>query len=131
MSHRQEQAESTLMRAISQVLQRQVSDPRITGLVSITRIQVSPDLKDAYVYVSVLPEQHQNKTLHGLRHAAGHIHSLVRKLVAMRSVPKLDFRLDESIKKQAAVEQAIREGLERTEQEQPQSQATDPGNQVN
>jgi ribosome-binding factor A len=123
MSRRKEQVESTLMRTIAQVLQRQISDPRIVGLVSITRVKVSPDMKEAYVYVSVMPQKYESKTLHGLRHATGHIHGLVCKLVALRQVPRLDFRLDESLKKQAAVELAIRDGLQRTGE--PQTQPTD------
>lgn len=115
MTKRIEQVESTLRRAIAEVLQRQISDPRIEGLVSITRVKVSPDLREAYVHVSVLPEKHQKKTLYGLRHAAIHIQALVRKKVALRVVPHLDFRLDTSLKKQAEVMGAIQQAIDRTE----------------
>jgi len=113
MSHRIQQAESLLQRTIAQVLQRQVSDPRIAGLVGVTRVKVSPDLKQAQVYVSVMPEKYEKRTLAGLRHASVHIQGKVKKLVALRSVPHLQFELDRSIKNQAAVEAAIRGGLER------------------
>lgn len=112
MSHRKEQVQSTLKRAISQVLARQISDPRIVGMISITQIDISPDLRNAKVYVSVLPEKYQQRSVHGLRHAASHIYSLVCKVVALRIVPKLDFRLDESLKKQDAVFEDIRRGIE-------------------
>jgi len=112
MSHRKEQVQSTLKRAISQVLATQISDPRIVGMISVTQIDISPDLRNAKVYVSVLPEKYQKRSVHGLRHAAGHIYSLVCKVVALRIVPKLDFRLDESLKKQNAVFDDIRRGLE-------------------
>ena len=114
MSHRIAQVESTLKRAISEVLQRRISDPRIEGLISITRIQISPDLHNAYVYVSILPEQKQRKVIAGLRHATKHIQSLVRKAVAMRAVPQLEFRLDEGLKREADVLGAIRRAAERT-----------------
>ncbi|MEX0654000.1 MAG: 30S ribosome-binding factor RbfA [Phycisphaeraceae bacterium] len=114
MTHRIAQIESTLKRAIAQVLQREIADPRIEGMISITRIQVSPDLHDAYVYVSVLPEEKQRKTVAGLRHAARHIHNLVKQAVALRTVPRLEFRLDESIKKQAEIYDAIRRATDRT-----------------
>ena len=112
MSHRKEQVQSTLRRAISQVLARQISDPRIVGMVSITKIDISPDLRNAKVYVSVLPDKYQQRSVHGLRHAAKHIYSLVCKIVALRIVPKLDFRLDENLKKQNDVFDDIRRGLE-------------------
>lgn len=114
MSHRIAQVESTLKRAISEVLQRRISDPRIEGLISITRIQISPDLHDAYVYVSILPQEKQKKVIAGLRHATRHIQSLVRKAVAMRTVPHLEFRLDETLKREADVLGAIHRAAERT-----------------
>lgn len=123
MSHRKEQVQSTLQRAISQVLARQISDPRIVGMISVTRIDISPDLRNAKVYVSVLPEKYQQRSVQGLRHASGHIYSLVCKVVALRIVPKFDFRLDESLKKQDAVFEDIRRGLEQdkiiTDHDQP------------
>lgn len=109
MSYRKQQVESTLLRSISGVLARQLSDPRIVGLISVTRVDVSADLRHATVYVSVLPENASSRAIHGLRHAAGYIHSLVCKAVAMKTVPHLDFRLDASLKKQAGVLRALRE----------------------
>ena len=114
MTHRIEQVESILHRAVSQVLQRQIADPRIQGMISITRIKVSADMRNATVYVSVLPESKQNLTLKGLRHANRHIHALASKLVALRIMPRLEFRLDESLKKQASLHQAIQEGIQRS-----------------
>ena len=117
MSPRIAQIESLLKRAVSQVLAAGLSDPRVTGMVSVTKVTVSPDLHDAYVFVSVLPAKNQKRTLYGLRHAAAHIHGKLCKLVDLQSVPHLDFRLDDSIKKQAAVLAAIDRGLaqERTD----------------
>lgn len=112
MSKRTEQIESVLIRSISKVLSRQIADPRISGMVSVTRVDVSPDLHEAYVYVSVMPARHEKKTIYGLKHAAGYIESLVRKDVRLRQVPHFDFRLDSSLKTSAAVFDAIKRGLE-------------------
>ena len=108
MSHRKEQVESLMKKALAEVIARRLSDPRIEGMISITRIDCSPDLRDCMVYVSVLPDHVQKKTLNGLRHAAPHIHHKVKQLVALKTVPHLDFRLDASLKKQAEVLDAIR-----------------------
>jgi len=113
MSYRKKQTESALVRAISQVLVRDISDPRIVGMVSVTRVDMSPDKRRAKVYVSIIPEQYTSKTFHGLRHAASHIYSKLCHVVAMRSVPRLEFCLDETLKKQAAVFEAISLGIER------------------
>lgn len=114
MSHRREQVESLLTQALSQVLQRDVSDPRIVGMVSITRISVSPDLKQATVYVSVLPDKYESRTIHGLQDASGHLHKQLMKRVALRIVPRLHFQLDDSLKKQSAIFEAIHEGMARS-----------------
>ena len=120
MSHRIAQVESTLRRAIAQVLQRQIADPRIVGMVSITQVRVTADMATAFVYVSVLPEQHQKKTLYGLKHAARHIQGLTRKLVALRQVPHFEFRLDETLKRENSVYGAIDQAMTRTQTEDTQ-----------
>lgn len=107
MNHRIEQIESTLRKALAQVLQRKISDPRIRGLVSITDVDVSPDMKRARVLVSVLPEQYGKRTLAGLRAADRHIQSEVKKLVALRLVPHLHFELDQTLKRADEVFNAI------------------------
>ena len=111
MSHRRQQLESSLQRAIGAVLAEGLGDPRIKGLVSVTSVSVSPELKQATVYVSVMPAPQQDLTLHGLRHAAGHIQTLVSRQVRARHVPHLDFQIDESIKRQAEVLAAIHEAV--------------------
>ena len=110
MTIRQQQVESVLKRNISQVLATKVGDPRIRGMVSVTQVEVTADLRTAFVYVSVLPADDASRTLHGLRSAAGHIQRLALKNVSLRRAPQLDFRIDESLKKQAELFAAINEG---------------------
>ncbi|MCC7203759.1 MAG: 30S ribosome-binding factor RbfA [Phycisphaeraceae bacterium] len=107
MSHRKEQIEAMLQKAVSQLLATKLADPRLEGLVSITRVDLTPDFSDATVYVSVLPQRNESRALYGLSHAAGHIQSLLRKATALRSVPRLNFKIDGSLKKQDDVLDAI------------------------
>ena len=120
MTHRIEQIESTLQKALAQVLQRKISDPRIRGLVSITGVDVSQDMKLAKVAVSVLPEQYAKRTLAGLRAADRHIQSEVKKLVALRIVPHLRFELDASLKRAEEVYEAIDQATDQETNEQAQ-----------
>ncbi|MCX5659006.1 MAG: 30S ribosome-binding factor RbfA [Planctomycetota bacterium] len=114
MSIRKAQIESALRRAVSEVLSRHgAADPRIVGLVSVTRIDVSPDLHQAQVYVSVIPERHQKRTIAGLRAATRFIQGQVSKAMTMKTMPHLEFRLDETLKKEAEVFDAIRRGVHR------------------
>jgi ribosome-binding factor A len=128
MSFRKQQIESVLKRVISQLLARKISDPRIVGMVSITHVDVSPDMAQAMVYVSVLPQDHEKTTAAGLNHAASYIHGLVRKQVTFKTVPHLAFKLDHDIKKESAIFQAINRGVarerpDRTETEGRESDA--------
>ncbi|MCC6676811.1 MAG: 30S ribosome-binding factor RbfA [Phycisphaerales bacterium] len=107
MSRKTEQLASTLQRALQEVIARGLNDPRITGLITITSVRISPDLREAVVMVSVLPEEKQELVVHGLKHAAPHIRREIGENIRSRQLPTLHFRLDESLKKQAAVIRAI------------------------
>lgn len=108
MSHRRQQMESTLQKVIGKIFATGLADPRIRGMVSVTSVSVSPDMRNATVGISVIPQEYQKTTWHGIRHAAKHIQSLVLKQMKIRQVPRLDFVLDESLKKGAEVLDAIR-----------------------
>ncbi len=103
MSKRLEQIQSTLLRAIQEEIARGLQDPRASGLITVTGIDVSPDLKNATVLVSVLPDQKQDLTMHALRSAAKHLRRRISQRVAMAEVPELTFKTDASIKKHADI----------------------------
>ena len=125
MSHRIAQVEATLKKAIAEVLQRDMADPRIDGFISITRVKISSDMRNATIFVSVMPEEKESKNIHGLRHATGHIRTLVLKKMATRTVPRFKFTLDESLKKQAAVMEAIHRGSDKTPPQQDEAPSSD------
>lgn len=112
MSRRIEQLESSLQRGIATVLGRRLSDPRIEGMVSVTAVQVAPDLTEARVHVSIIPAEKEETTLQGLRHAAGRIRAQLDKELRTRNLPRLEFLLDRSLKKQAEVLDTLREVAE-------------------
>jgi ribosome-binding factor A len=107
MSLYTDQIASVLRRAVQTVIERGLNDPRMRGLTSVTEVKVAPDLSQAVVSVSVMPAEQAELNLHALRHAAGHIRSVVGRRVQMRRIPRLIFRLDHSIKKEAATLAAI------------------------
>lgn len=113
MSHRPEQLASSIHHAVQQVLAKGLSDPRVSGLITITSVKVSKDLRDATILFSVLPEDRQDLTLHGLRNAERHIRRQAGELIDIRQLPAFHFKLDASPKKQAAV----LESLERVREE--------------
>jgi ribosome-binding factor A len=100
-SRRLEKISKIIQTTVSEVIQNHLSDPRITGLIGVTRVQVSPDLRLARVFLSVVgtdPKQ-EGLTLQAVKHARGYIQTRLADTLTTRTCPRLDFQLDESIKK--------------------------------
>lgn len=86
-----------LMKAISHIITYELKNPDVTGLVSVTKVKVTPDLKYAKVYISLLNSKNVNTTMQGLKDSAGFIRSQVAKTVNLRITPELVFEYDDSI----------------------------------
>lgn len=110
MSIRTDKIASVIRHAVQDVISRGLGDPRIRGLVSITRVDVTADLSEAKVHVSVLPAKHEDLTMHGLEDAAGHIQHEIAPAITSRRLPRLRFVRDDSMKKQAQLDAALRAG---------------------
>lgn len=78
-------------------LLRELKDPRVSGLISITNVEVTPDLRFAKVYVSVLETERAKDTLKGLKSAGGYLRRELGTRLNLRHTPQLDFVLDDSI----------------------------------
>ena len=109
MNHQREQLESSLQRMVAKVIQGGLADPRIRGMISVTKVKVVDDGRTAAVSVSVMPEQHESRSLHGLQSSAKHIRIEVGKLLRIRTMPHLRFELDRSLKKQAEIYATLQE----------------------
>jgi ribosome-binding factor A len=96
-------------RALQAELARGLNDPRVQGMVSITEVVLTPDLAEARVHVSVLPEDRASLTLSGLRAAAGFLRRRVMDETRIGRVPRIEFELDARLKREAALEAALRE----------------------
>jgi ribosome-binding factor A len=109
-SIRQKKVAAQIQRIVAIVLQREVADPRVDGLVSVTRVDVTPDLREAKVWLSVLGGKRTPTTvLEGIKSAGRHIQNEVANNLAMRFAPRLTFLLDETLKKQAEILKKIAE----------------------
>ena len=76
---------------------RTVKDPRVQGLISITRVDTTADLKYAKVYVSVLDKQDADQVVKGLKSAAGYLRRELGHALTLRATPELTFIRDDSI----------------------------------
>ena len=109
-SHRVERVAAQLRQEISEIIVRDLKDPRI-GMASITEVKLSPDLRNATVKVSVVGEADgRQAAIDGLEHAKGFIRrELGLRLSNLRFAPDLHFQLDEGIAYSVRVSQLLRE----------------------
>jgi ribosome-binding factor A len=132
MSQHSNQIESVLRRAVQDVLMRGLNDPRVRGLISVTKVELSSDYADATIWCSVLPEEHGPLSIRGIESAAKWIRREAAEKVRLRRMPRLRFKLDGTLKKQAEVIAAIQEGLQRDESDRQRrtGEMTDPDEPV-
>ncbi len=128
MTLRTERVASLVQGAVQQVLARGLSDPRVRGLVTVTGVVVSQDLKHATVRISVMPAEHADLTLHGLKAASRHIRHKIADAVALPDAPRLTFKLDRGASHQAGVLEALaRVRAEEESADVPRADAPDEG----
>jgi ribosome-binding factor A len=102
-STRQQRIQQLLIEEVSDILRREVKDPRI-GFITVTGADVSPDLRHARVYVSILgSEEQQAEALKGLRSAARFIRREFGNRADLRVTPELEFRIDTAIAQGARI----------------------------
>ena len=122
---------STIQKELAQMIMRELNDPRLPSITSITRVKVSTDLSIADVYVSIMgtPGQ-QSAGLNALKHSAGLMRTKLTKQLTLRQAPFLKFHIDEGLKKELEVmdllDQVAKENAEidrkRAEQEETRSE---------
>ncbi len=100
MTRRSERTSKLIQQEISELLERQVNDPRLTNLISVTGVSVSPDLKYAKVFVSILGnETNKRDMLAGLNTASGFLRKEVATHLRLKYAPQLSFHYDDSIER--------------------------------
>ncbi|MEG9296698.1 30S ribosome-binding factor RbfA [Mangrovibacillus sp. Mu-81] len=108
MSHRANRVGEQMKKELSDIIGRKIKDPRI-GFVTVTDVQVSGDLQQAKVYITVLGgEDQRENTLKGLAKAKGFIRSEVGQRVRLRKTPEIIFEFDESIEYGNHIETLLR-----------------------
>ena len=110
MNRRVDRVNSMLREQISQVLVDELSDPRLSSMVSVIRVSCARDLSTAKVVVSVLGSPDEKKaTLAGLRSAAGYVRKSLLGRTSLKRVPAVDFIVDDSIERGAELLRLIDE----------------------
>ncbi len=120
MSRRTERINNLIRQEISELLQREMRDPRLAGLVTITRVTTSPDLHHAKVYVSVIgTKKNELEVIQALTSASGFLRKELGRRVRIKTVPELAFAYDEVVAQASHVLQLIEEVSTETGEEDP------------
>ena len=96
-TERLERVSERIKQEVAQILQQELKDPRV-GFVTVTRVKITPDLRHATVYYSLLEQKGKSsETESGLKSAAGYIRRILGSRLEIKVTPEVRFRLDPSI----------------------------------
>lgn len=107
-SRRPERVRGLIQETVAEILQREVKDPRVEG-VTLTGVDITPDLKLAKIYFSTLQPEHQEAALAGLKSAAGYIKRQIATRLQLRHTPELRFLYDTTLEKANRLESLLRQ----------------------
>jgi ribosome-binding factor A len=106
VTRRQKQVNSLIQKELGDLLEKRVGDPRL-DFVTIVAVEVSPDLRQAHIYVSALGDQQE--AMKGFDHAASFLRRELGSRLALRYVPELIFHLDTSLERGERIDQLLEE----------------------
>lgn len=97
VNNRLDRINEELKRELSNIINYEVKNSNVTGMISVTKVKISPDLAHARVSVSMINSKNTKQTLAGLKSASGFIRSRIAEKMNLRITPEFIFELDESL----------------------------------
>lgn len=107
-SNRMDKIEEELKREISNIINYELNNSNITGMISVTKVKVTPDLRYARIYVSMI-NSNKKKTLEALKKSSGYIRTQIAHKVNLRVTPELVFELDDSMEYGAKIDSILKD----------------------
>jgi ribosome-binding factor A len=105
---RSDRVAEAIREEVATFLAEEVKDPRVTGLVTVTGVEITRDLRHAKVFVGVMGTDVERKsTFEGLDSVAGYLRARVGRALQLRLAPEISFRPDESIARAARIEDLL------------------------
>lgn len=96
---------------LSNIIGYDLKNPNVTGMISVTKVKVTADLKYAKVYVSILNSKNIKETMEGLKKSSGYIRTELAKRINLRNTPELIFEIDDSMEYGAKIDSILKEIL--------------------
>lgn len=108
-SNRMNKIDEELKKEISSIISTELKNPHLTGLISVSAVKTTPDLKYAKVSVTMIGEKSKKENLSILKQSSGHIRSLIAKRINLRNTPELIFEFDESLEYGTRIDQILKD----------------------
>lgn len=108
-SNRMNRINEELKKEISNIINYELKNPHMTGLISVTKVITTPDLRFARVYVSMINVKSKKEALAILKKSAGFVRSEIAKKVNLRTTPEIIFLFDESIEYGSRIDNIIKD----------------------
>ena len=108
-SSRMNKIDEELKKEIGSIISLELKNPHLTGLISVTKVKTTPDLRYAKVYVSMINEKSKKENLAILKQSSGYIRSVIAKKINLRTTPELVFEFDESIEYGSKIDEILKD----------------------
>ncbi len=109
INSRMNKIDEELRKEISSIISTDLKNPHLTGLISVTKVKTTPDLRFAKVYISMINEKSKKENLSILKQSSGYIRSSIAKKINMRYTPELIFEFDESIEYGSRIDEILKD----------------------
>ena len=106
---RTERIEEEIKKVASHVIDQELKDPRLSGLISITKVSVTKDLKYCKIFVSILGSQDIDETMKALKSGAGVVRKAIGDNIRMHSTPEVKFEFDDSLEYGEKIQRIIKD----------------------
>lgn len=107
-SNRMNKIDEEIKKEISTIISTELKNPHLTGLISVTKVKTTPDLRFARVYVSMINEKSKKENLSILKQSSGYIRSAIAKRINLRTTPELVFEFDESMEYGSRIDEILK-----------------------
>ena len=116
-SNRFNRIEEELKKVVSNIILYDIKDPNITGLISVTKTKITPDLKYAKVYISILNSKNIKETFAIMKKSSGFVRTQVAKKMNLRITPEIIFELDDSMEYGEKIDAILKEVMKEIKKE--------------
>ena len=108
-SNRMKKIDEELKKEISSIISLELKNPHLTGLISVSKVKTTPDLRFARVYVTMINEKSKKENLTILKQSSGYIRSAIAKKINLRYTPELIFEFDESLEYGSRIDEILKD----------------------